>query len=229
MEKVSERKEEKRSRAIEKKKMNLQKKIAIAENSNLLADRKDITTAIKKQIEFYFSDSNLYHDTFLHELLLKSDNKLQVDSNIILNFSRIKQLFNDSFDQDKQLAIIKDALADSPIVSLNEDGKKFERKKEFNREEYNRTTEIDKRTVYVENFPNTITHEHLAAIFAKIGKILHISLPRFTQSKKPKGFAFIEFDSIEISQRAIEKLNGMIPAEFMDPENRHYVESEGIW
>ena len=220
--------EEKKSVAIEKKKLKLQKKREISENSNLLVDKKNINAAIKKQIEFYFSDSNLYHDNYLYKLLEESGKKLEVNSDLILKFERIKQIFDESFDKAKQLELIKSALADSSIVTLSEDMKNFRRKKRFNKEEYKKLTQIDKRTIYIENFPTSIDHETLASIFAKIGKILHISLPRFPQSKKPKGFAFIEFESIEKSKEAIEKLNGVIPAEFIDPENSHYVISEGI-
>jgi len=214
----------------EKKQQKLQKKRAIAENSNLLVDKKDINAALKKQIEFYFSDSNLYHDNYLYNLLHQSGKKYEVDSKIILNFSRIKQIFGSEYtDQTKQLEIIKNALAGSSVVNLSEDLKNFKRKQPFSRENYEKSNEVDKRSIYVENLPSTITHESLAAIFAKIGKIMHISLPKFSNSKLPKGFAFIEFCSSEIAEEAVKKLNGMIPAEFMDPEISHYVPSTGIF
>jgi RNA recognition motif-containing protein len=47
--------------------------------------------------------------------------------------------------------------------------------------------------IYVENFPDTIDHEQLARIFKRAGKVRHISVPKYKESKKPKGFAFIEF------------------------------------
>jgi len=33
--------------------------------------------------------------------------------------------------------------------------------------------------IYVENFPNNLTHEKLASIFKRAGKIRHVSIPKF--------------------------------------------------
>lgn len=53
--------------------------------------------------------------------------------------------------------------------------------------------EIDNRMIYVENLPEDSTHEAIAEIFANAGKILHVSLPKFSESKQIKGFGFLEF------------------------------------
>lgn len=54
--------------------------------------------------------------------------------------------------------------------------------------------------IYVERFPEEITHEELALIFRRVGHIKHVSMPKFKNSKLPKGFAFIQFNSPEEAQ-----------------------------
>lgn len=49
--------------------------------------------------------------------------------------------------------------------------------------------------IYVERFPETLSHEDLSQIFKRAGKIRHISVPKFKSSKESKGFAFIEFST----------------------------------
>ena len=51
--------------------------------------------------------------------------------------------------------------------------------------------------IYVENFPENLSHEHLALIFSRAGKMKHVSIPKYKHSKQSKGFAFIEFDTEE--------------------------------
>ena len=44
--------------------------------------------------------------------------------------------------------------------------------------------------------PENTTIEKLSKVFTNCGQIIHISLPKFVDSKKTKGFAFIEFEVI---------------------------------
>ena len=177
-------------RKCEKMKLKQMKRKAIMENSNLLLDRTDLKLALLKQIEFYFSDSNLYRDQFLSNILQQAQ---EVDTSVVLNFPRVQSLLSELKDYDAKLEFTKSALSGSSLVALSEDLRKIRRKKSFSREDYKKT-QVDLRTIYVENLPSKITHESLAAIFAKTGKINHISLPKFLQSKLPKGFAFVEFE-----------------------------------
>ncbi|MDR3548363.1 MAG: la-related family protein [Candidatus Pacebacteria bacterium] len=181
-------------RKQEKFKQKQQKRRAIMENSNLLVDKKDLSAALQRQIEFYFSDSNLYHDAFLYSLLQQSPKRQEVDTSVILAFTRVRDLLSETKEQTEKVERVKSALAKSSLVEMSEDMMKIRRKQLFNKDEY-RKSQVDRRTIYVENLPSAIVHESLAAIFAKIGRLLHVSLPKFAQSRKPKGFAFIEFEA----------------------------------
>ena len=184
----------------EKKKKKKQKSL----NSNLLVDKKNTLFALKNQLEFYFSDSNLQKDNFLRNLIFseesaeneekkKNKNNIQeVDVHIILNFFRIKEILKDVESTEEKLVKVSEALSKSQLISYNSEEKRIVRKVPFTLKNFNKA-ETEKGMIYVENLPSSITHELLAAIFASTGKIMHISLPKFQNSKKPKGFAFIEF------------------------------------
>ena len=49
-----------------------------------------------------------------------------------------------------------------------------------------------------------MTHDWVEKVFAKCGKVVYISIPRYQTTKDPKGFAFVEFDKEEEAQKAIE-------------------------
>ena len=62
-------------------------------DSNLVASDEDsFVDRIRKQLEFYFGDSNLSRDKFLCQLIEK-DKRGCVDIEIFLKFNRIKSIF----------------------------------------------------------------------------------------------------------------------------------------
>jgi hypothetical protein len=60
----------------------------------------------------------------------------------------------------------------------------------------------DARTVYIDSFSATDDHDSLRRTFAKFGKVNLVSLPRFSQSKKFKGFGFVEFSERSAADEA---------------------------
>lgn len=67
--------------------------------------------AVKKQIEYYFSKQNLTHDSYL---VSQMDAQMYVSLDVLVTFSKIKELTQD-------VSLLREALKDSSIVSLNED------------------------------------------------------------------------------------------------------------
>ncbi|GMF27033.1 unnamed protein product [Phytophthora lilii] len=63
----------------------------------------------------------------------------------------------------------------------------------------------DARTIYIDSFKATDDHDSLRRTFSKFGKVNLVSLPRFPQSKKFKGFGFVEFTE----QSAADKVAAM--------------------
>ena len=240
-----------------------------------------LIVALKKQIEFYFSDSNLRNDKFLKSLI-SQHTKGYVDLHIFLNFNKIKNIFNTNFPPASSCAFpptlfsafplpssafpppssafppfafppssaafphpsavfpspstnipppapsslqifptppppssllssspssyksphattnaatlgfkiecMQKAIMESEILKLSKSKKKVRRHLKFAND-----PKDDRTIIYVENFPNILDHEGLGKVFEKAGKVLHVSIPKYGETKAIKGFAFIEF------------------------------------
>ena len=170
-------------------------------DSNLLEEEKSSTSdktmiKLRKQMEFYMGDSNLHNDKFLCNLM-KQNEKGFINLTIFLNFNKIKKILNEGIEQDieenigsleQNLQKLKKAINSSNLLKMNKIQTKVRRKVLYIQKKSN-----DNRVIYVENLPDKVTHEVLAKIFSKNGEVLHVSLPKYTETQVPKGFAFIEF------------------------------------
>lgn len=83
------------------------------------------------QVEFYFSDSNLYRDNFLHDKV-KSDKDGFVDIALLCIFSRMQALLDSSAGEvskvsDETIAGVAAALKDSTTLVISEDGRQVRR------------------------------------------------------------------------------------------------------
>ncbi|XP_069356402.1 la-related protein 7-like isoform X2 [Maniola hyperantus] len=155
--------------------------------------KKQIYENIMKQMEFYFSDANLSKDRFLGDLV-KSDPFVPVTE--FLKFNKIRSLTQDAND------IVK-AMKHSTLLELSEDKQKVKRKTPM------MPYDADLRTVYVESIPVTASREWLERIFSDYGQVAYISLPKFKNSNKIKGFAFIEFAKPQDAQNCMNAFNKM--------------------
>lgn len=163
---------------------------------------KAVYSQIREQMEFYFSDSNLMRDRFMKKQITESKDGF-INLDIFLNFNKIKSLTLDT-------NIIGTALKQSELLQISEDGKRVKRTKPVSSPK-----NIDDRTVYVECLPHNVDHEWVKKIFSTCGQVLYVSIPRYKSTGDPKGFAFIEFDSVEAANKACEDLNNP-PAEAGD-------------
>ena len=68
------------------------------------------------------------------------------------------------------------------MLKLSKDKTKLKRRVPFKLEIVDRK-EVDKRMIYVENFPEYINHEQLAIIFKRVGHIKNVSIPKYKTSK----------------------------------------------
>ncbi|XP_064615511.1 la-related protein 7-like [Liolophura sinensis] len=155
---------------------------------------KAILTKIRGQMEFYFSDANLQKDRFLKRKMDESDDKL-IDLEIFLTFNRILALTT-------EMDVLRKALSKSTFLQLNEAKTKVKRTIPFKE-----AKDVDDRTVYVECLPLGVDHDWLKMVFSSCGKVLYVSLPKYQSSGDPKGFAFVEFDTVESAQKACSLLN----------------------
>ncbi|KAF3423602.1 hypothetical protein E2986_03952 [Frieseomelitta varia] len=162
--------------------------------------KKALHAAILKQMEFYFGDANLSKDRFLSNLIKEDP---YVDLNVFLRFNKIKELTTD-------INRIAKAVQVSTMLSLSEDGMKVRRVTPIIIKE-----NTDECTVYVQNLPPDADHETLSSVFSQYGQVVYVSIPRFKINRKIKGFAFVEFDTVENAKKclkAFEKKGCVLPS-----------------
>jgi cold-inducible RNA-binding protein len=62
--------------------------------------------------------------------------------------------------------------------------------------------------VFVGNLSFDVTREELIEAFGAAGKVVDAKLPTDRETGRPRGFAFVEFESDESAEKSIELLNG---------------------
>jgi RNA recognition motif-containing protein len=62
--------------------------------------------------------------------------------------------------------------------------------------------------VFVGNLDFNTTREEIETLFAQAGKVQDVFLPMDRDTGRPRGFAFVEFESDSDAAAAIEKFNG---------------------
>ncbi|XP_026524494.1 la-related protein 7 isoform X1 [Notechis scutatus] len=156
---------------------------------------KQVLSDIAKQVDFWFGDVNLHKDKFLREQIEKSRDGY-VDISLLISFNKMKKLTTDR-------KLIARAVKSSSVVELDLEGIRIRRRQPLGDE----PKDVDGRTVYVELLPKNVNHGWIERVFGKCGNVVYVSIPRYKTSKDPKGFAFVEFETKEQAEKAIEFLN----------------------
>ncbi|KAL6067909.1 La protein 1 [Balamuthia mandrillaris] len=151
----------------------------------------DVANRVKRQIEFYFSDSNFPKDKFLRAESEKHPEGY-VPISLIASFSRMKNLSQD-------VEFIASTLKDSEVVEVSEDGKQVKRKIPLPQEDTS-----SRRSIYAKGFPKDSTIEDLHEFFSKVGEVLSVRMRR-NKDKSFKGSAFIEFKTEEDVSKAVSE------------------------
>lgn len=163
--------------------------------------------AIRKQVEFYFSDSNLLTDKFLFTKVEGHEN-LPVPISTIHSFKRMRHF--------QPLSAIVDALKESTILNVVEDDTAIQRKSPLPEGLVGKPmVEIQKvhedksmaRSVYAKGFgeEQPSTQFDIEAFFAQHGSTNSVRLRRAYDGTF-KGSVFVEFDSEE-TQKAFLALD----------------------
>ncbi|MDB9313918.1 RNA-binding protein [Spirulina sp. CS-785/01] len=63
-------------------------------------------------------------------------------------------------------------------------------------------------SIYVGNLAYSVTQDELKAVFTEYGSVKRVYLPTDRESGRPRGFGFVEMDSEEEEEAAIEDLDG---------------------
>ncbi len=72
----------------------------------------------------------------------------------------------------------------------------------------NQTQQVNPNKVFVGSLPYSVGEDELRELFAPHGQIVDLRLIIDRDSGRSKGIAFVEYDSEESAQKAIEALNG---------------------
>lgn len=162
---------------------------------------------IKEQLSFYFSFSNLANDKVL---LMKLLFEKGVSAEFLLKFNKLNKLL-EGFEEP--LGALLDACREVPELKVEEN--RVTVKAEISQdiiEEY-RENAVG-RSLYFENVPDWTDISLLKLVFEKYGKVLYVSLPKWSETGLLKGFGFVEFDQRLACEAAIDELNEKVLNEF---------------
>jgi len=141
-----------------------------------------LTDKIRKQVEFYFSDSNYPKDKFLRAQAALNDEGW-VALSVVASFSRTKALTTD-------IEQIKEALRMSETLKMNNDETMIRRVAPIPEEDTSAH-----RSIYAKGFPigtEGYTLDDVEKVFKPLGNVLCIRI-RKTLDKKLKPSVFVEF------------------------------------
>ncbi|XP_014262400.1 la-related protein 7 [Cimex lectularius] len=167
--------------------------------------KKQLYASIRNLMEFYFSPSNLAKNNMTAELL---KTKGSIELTEFLSYNKIRALTNNIKD-------LRKALKHSTELEVT-DEMKVKPKNLVMKDN------IDECTIYVEHVPPDADHDWLKEQFSIYGSVDYISIPKYSSSKKCKGFAFIEFSKPEFAEKAVEeykKVGSYLSTAEMDPKH----------
>ncbi|KAK4161935.1 La protein [Cladorrhinum sp. PSN259] len=157
----------------------------------------DDPVEIRKQVEFYFNDSNLPHDKFMWESTGGEENK-PMPLKTLCNFKRMRRF--------QPYTAIVTALRDSTFLDISgEEGAELVKR----REAYVSNPEAGKqrvaRSVYVKGFGDeeSTTQFDIEAFFEPYGPIKQVKLRR-TPENLFKGSVFVEFETLELQKAFLD-------------------------
>ena len=157
----------------------------------------EVAKRVLKQMEFYFSNSNLPKDSFLRGLY-DADPQHWVELSVIAQFNRMRELLGDS---EEALAALPDILAASSSLRLSPDRLKVTRV-----EPLPETVDNSASTVLASGFPlSSLSIDSVSAFFVTVSggderSVLSVRLRR-NEEKQYDGSAWVEFSSREAAEK----------------------------
>ncbi|KAG6493068.1 la protein 1-like [Zingiber officinale] len=167
---------------------------------------------VLRQVEFYFSDSNLPRDKFLKQSVQENEDGL-VSLSLICSFTRMKNhlgldaaLKPENIPEEIVLAVA-DVLRSSTSLRISEDGKRVGRSTNLVAPEEILEL-VDSKTVAASPLPYDVKIEDIHSFFAQCGKVNSVRLPRHVFDKRHIcGTALIEFsEEVDATKILQEKL-----------------------
>ncbi|MAD20226.1 MAG: hypothetical protein CMJ52_08595 [Planctomycetaceae bacterium] len=185
---------------------------------------------IRRQVEFYFSDSNLPRDAFLRGKVEENEEK-KVEIAVLASFSKLRAIYKKFFRMSLPEAkpgsqgkyevpesirkALTEALRPSEFLELSADGTKVGRKDRLAKEDYGKVLqEVDQRTLHVSPISSRATMGAIRKLFSseEFGghDILSVRLGPSEGKKAHSGFAYVEFKTHEKAQEFAKEYDGKI-------------------
>ncbi|PPR80773.1 hypothetical protein GOBAR_AA39937 [Gossypium barbadense] len=169
----------------------------------------DVAKAVLRQVEFYFSDSNIPRDNFLKKKINENDDGM-VSLALICSFSKMRSHLNLRDVKAEEvpeatLNVVAETLRTSSSLRVSEDGKKVGRSTALLEPE-ELLEQLDSRTIAASPFEFNVKMEDVEAFFGQYARVNSVRLPRHVANKKYFcGTALIEFSAEEDAQKVLEQ------------------------
>ncbi|CAL1386419.1 unnamed protein product [Linum trigynum] len=165
---------------------------------------------VLRQVEFYFSDSNLPRDKFLSSTVASSEDGL-VSLALICSFKKMRgylklqEAKQDEIPEDT-LKAVADTLAKSASLKLSEDGKRVGRIGPLMKPE-ELVEQLDGRTIAASPLPYDVSRDALVAFFGQYGQVTSLRLPNHIANKRVLcGTALVEFPTDEEAKKVLGQI-----------------------
>ncbi|KAM6575210.1 hypothetical protein CsatA_023537 [Cannabis sativa] len=126
----------------------------------------------------------------------------------------------DDNDSSKEIPIEQDVKEKVPNEKLNsletEVSRKEDEEKAYHEDfdadmhEQDDKEVIETSRLFIRNLPYTATEEELEELFSKFGTVSEVHVVIDKDTKRPKGFAFVNYSHLEFATRALEELDNSI-------------------
>ncbi|CAM8889800.1 unnamed protein product [Rhodiola kirilowii] len=169
----------------------------------------ETTKKVIRQVEYYFSDSNLPRDKFMKSMVDESEDGM-VSLALLCTFTRMRGhlgLGDVKADDvsEETVQLVAEALKSSTFLKISEDGKKVGRiSKLSNPDEL--IEQVNSRTIAAAPLPHDVKSEDLESYFSQFAKVNSVRLPKHIAEKRVFcGTALIEFSSEEEAENILKQ------------------------